>query len=103
MSSRSLGWARQETIERYMTVLPGLAMSMSETPEIKEQGFKILKKGLYEFDTMPIEWLHGRDFIKAHPEVFELVDAEKKRRQRQWDVLGTYWDQRAPTKSLAAA
>jgi hypothetical protein len=44
MSRSSLGRARQETIDRYMAVLPGLAMSMSDIPEIKEQGLKSSKE-----------------------------------------------------------
>lgn len=89
----NLGRASQDQIDRFKEVLPGLAMSMSEIPKIREQGLKILKKSVCEFDTAPLAWLGGRDFIKAHPEAFELVDAENKRRQKQWDVFYRRWKQ----------
>lgn len=85
MSIESEARADQAEIDHLKRVLPGLAMSMSESREVREQGLKVLKQSLPEFDSFPLVWLHERTFIKAHAEIFELVAADQKRRQKEWE------------------
>lgn len=83
----------QAEIDHFKRILPGLAMSMSEIPEIREQGLKVLEQSLSEFDSFPLLYLRERAFIKAHAEICELMDADHERRQKEWDALCRYWKQ----------
>ena len=84
-----------------MSILPGLAMSTSQSGESRERGLQTIKESLFKLDGMALDMGRRIAFIKAYgrllnyespsqeegwDKVLDILDAEHKRLQVEWDA-----------------
>ena len=84
-----------------MSILPGLAMSTSQSRESRERGLQTIKESLFKLDGMALDMGRRIAFIKAYgrllgyespsqeegwDKVLDILDAEHKRLQAEWDA-----------------